>query len=505
MMKLLVVALMAMVAASSAEIAVEEDVLVLTTADFDGAVKDNQFVLVEFYAPWCGHCKSLAPEYAKAAAMLKDEGSEIKLAKVDATVETELGSKFQVQGYPTLKFFRSGSPSEYGGGRTAIEIVNWLKKKTGPPATAIADAEGLKAFIASNDVVLVGFFTAADSEAAKAFLEAAAGVDDTPCGIVTDAALAATKDVKGELVVLFKNFDEGRNDLAAEGLTAEKVKSHISENSLPLGVEFTQESAQKIFGGEAKNHLLLFISKTSKEFEKIYADYKKAAVPFKGKVLFIYVDLDNAENDRILEFFGLKKEDCPTVRLINLGEEMTKYKPETVNLLPEGLNAFVQSFMDGTLKPFLMSEDVPADWDKEPVKVLVGKNFEQVALDATKAVLVEFYAPWCGHCKSLAPIWDELGAKYKDHENIIVAKMDATANELEQVKVHSFPTIKYFPVGEGAEAVDFNGARTLEGFSKFLDSGGVQEAEPEPPVEEEEELGEDEEAEIPEEPKKDEL
>ena len=86
----------------------------------------------------------------------------------------------------------------------------------------------------------------------------------------------------GELVVLFKNFDEGRNDLAVEELTAEKVKSHINENSLPLGVEFTQESAQKIFGGEAKNHLLLFISKTSKEFEKIYADYKKAAVPFKG-------------------------------------------------------------------------------------------------------------------------------------------------------------------------------------------------------------------------------
>ena len=81
------------------------------------------------------------------------------------------------------------------------------------------------------------------------------------------------------------------------------------------------------------------------------------------------MDIDNAENDRILEFFGLKKEECPTVRLINLGEDMTKYKPETVNLLPEGLAAFVQSYLDGGLKPFLMSEEIPEDWDKEGVKV----------------------------------------------------------------------------------------------------------------------------------------
>ena len=68
------------------------------------------------------------------------------------------------------------------------------------------------------------------------------------------------------------------------------------------------------------------------------------------KVLFIYLDTSDEDNARILEFFGLKPEECPAVRLITLGEDMTKYKPDTDDLSTEAIRTFVQGFKDGKLK-----------------------------------------------------------------------------------------------------------------------------------------------------------
>ena len=92
-----------------------DQVLILTSENFTEVVGASDLMLVEFYAPWCGHCKRLAPDYSKAAKDLKEHG--IPLAKVDATEETDVAQKYGVTGYPTLKVMRLGKDYDYTGPR----------------------------------------------------------------------------------------------------------------------------------------------------------------------------------------------------------------------------------------------------------------------------------------------------------------------------------------------------------------------------------------------------
>jgi protein disulfide-isomerase A6 len=123
------------------------DVQHLTSGDFDDVVgQKGKAALVEFYAPWCGHCKNLAPEWKIAGETFQPDDN-IVIAAVDATENQDLAGRFGVQGYPTIKYFPAGSQEaeEYTGGRTADTIVSWVNDKIGTrrvvkkPPSAVAD------------------------------------------------------------------------------------------------------------------------------------------------------------------------------------------------------------------------------------------------------------------------------------------------------------------------------------------------------------------------------
>lgn len=131
----------------------KSDVITLTDSNFKELVLDSDDLwLVEFYAPWCGHCKNLEPHWAKAATELK---GKVKLGALDATVHTTMASRYQVQGYPTIKLFPSGKKSsdsaeDYNGGRTSSDIVTWALEKLAenvpaPDIIQVVGEETLKA------------------------------------------------------------------------------------------------------------------------------------------------------------------------------------------------------------------------------------------------------------------------------------------------------------------------------------------------------------------------
>ncbi|MCO5547315.1 hypothetical protein L7F22_000763 [Adiantum nelumboides] len=111
---------------------VAEDVVALNADTFEHEVGKEKHALVEFYAPWCGHCKKLAPEYEKLASSFK-KSKAVLIAKVDCDEHKSVCSKYGVSGFPTIKWFPKGSlePKDYSGGRTVESLVDFVNQEAG--------------------------------------------------------------------------------------------------------------------------------------------------------------------------------------------------------------------------------------------------------------------------------------------------------------------------------------------------------------------------------------
>jgi len=142
--------------------------LTITPDNFDSVVDGSKNVFIKFYAPWCGHCKSMIPAYEETAEAFARESSVV-IADVDADAHKELGSRFGVSGFPTLKFFKKGSttPEDYNGGREAKDIIDYVNTQAGtrgrvnkaPSSVTILTPENFDSIVLDeNKDVFVEFF-----------------------------------------------------------------------------------------------------------------------------------------------------------------------------------------------------------------------------------------------------------------------------------------------------------------------------------------------------------
>jgi protein disulfide-isomerase A1 len=439
----------------------DQDVLVLTDQDFHEAIHAHRQLLVEFYAPWCGHCKSLAPEYAKAASRLKVKG--LRIAKVDSTENPEVTAEFSVSGYPTLKFFENGVPSDFDGGRTADKIVSWVTKKAGPSIVTVDSLDELKSLLAASPVVAV-FFATAEGVDSSYFEKTAAKTDGVEFVICKNSEAKEVYSLKKDgAIVLFKHFDEPKLDYLGP-VSASALSSFLDKKKRRSALEFGEEVIELVFQKYTPSLMVFRANKAADQHAEAISAVGRA---LKDDLLVTYADLSEETNQRLAEYLGISASDMPFSFIVKASEgEVEKYKGNS-DLSEAGLLAFVQKWKNQELRKHLKSAEAPEDPYEGAVRVLVGSTFNEVVYDTTKDVLVEFYAPWCGHCKSLAPEYEKAAEYFQGHDHIVLAKVDSTENEIEGHPVNSYPVLKFFPRDNKA-GVDYDGGRNAEGLIEYF-------------------------------------
>ncbi|KAK4363729.1 hypothetical protein RND71_018970 [Anisodus tanguticus] len=457
----------------------KEYVLTLDHSNLTDTISKHNFIVLEFYAPWCGHCKNLAPEYEKAASELSSHDPPIVLAKYDASDEAnrELAGQYKIQGFPTIKILRDGGKKvqEYNGPRDAAGIVSYLKKQVGPASAEINSKEDATNLIDEKKIFVVGIFPDPSGEKFENYLALAEKLRaEIDFAHTVDAKfLPQGGPVDKPTLRLLKPFDELFVDF--EDFQVDAMEKFIAEASIPIVTIFDNKPenhpyVNKFFDG-TNDKTLLFVN-FSTELDAFKSKYNDVAVLYKGDgVSFLVGDVEAGEG--AFEYFGLKPEQAPVIIIVDTDDQ--KYVKDHVE--PDAIAAFLKDYkvmspillvvrsfhvaLDGKLKPHVKSEPIP-EVNDEPVKVVVRDTLQDMVFNSGKNVLLEFYAPWCGHCKNLAPILDEVAVSFESNPD------DATANDLPkgEFDVQGFPTM-YFRSASG-NLSQYNGDRTKEAIIEFI-------------------------------------
>uniref|UniRef100_A0A8C9SQ93 Protein disulfide isomerase family A, member 7 n=1 Tax=Scleropages formosus TaxID=113540 RepID=A0A8C9SQ93_SCLFO len=438
--------LLRLCALPSALAAAASDVLVLRDSDFDNSVEDHETILVDFFLPRCAHCQKFAPEYERAATRLK--GTAI-LAKVDCSTSSKTCKRFGIKRYPTLKVFRNGKEfAIYDRSHSEEGIVHYMQKQTGPSSVVLHSKEDLDAFINHSDASVVGEYVVGICKG---------------CGFDYATFDFELIWVSCRGVLLFRPprlssiFEESVKKYTGP-INTSTLRRFIKHNIFGICPHVTKENREKLKGRDLLTaYYDLDYVRDPKGSNYWRNRVLKVAVQFQSRGLSFAVANRREFERELEEDFGLDQLDGGGFPLVTIRtREGHKYSMRE-EFTPDGkaLTRFLEDYFAGRLKRYLKSQPVP-EYNKSLVQTVVAETFEEIVSDPEKDVLIQLYAPWCGHCKNLEPKYNELAEQLSGDPSIVIARMDATANDIPSgYDVDGFPTIYFVPARKKHKPVKY--------------------------------------------------
>jgi protein disulfide-isomerase A1 len=195
----------------------EDGVLILTDSNIDEVIAKSPILMIKFYAPWCGHCKQFAPEYAAAAKKAKEKG--YVLAQVDATVQKSAASKYKIQGFPTIKLLLNGDTILYEGERKTDAVIAWIDKKVNQKYDTIEEESQISQLKRKsiNSIIL---FTKPDDKQTLSIFEKAMKIrDDFEFYVFTGKTPNFIKQTP--TIIMYKNYDD--EEVVYDGMDGKKL------------------------------------------------------------------------------------------------------------------------------------------------------------------------------------------------------------------------------------------------------------------------------------------
>eukprot|EP00945_MAST-04E_sp_MAST-4E-sp1_P003285 g3285.t1 len=457
----------------------EGQVIALHDDDFDSALSAVPNAMVEFYAPWCGHCKKLEPEFNTAAKYFSSQSKVIGFFKVDATKERTLSKRYAIDGFPTILHVRNSTDGDYTvyeGDRTAKAIKEYVNEEI--PALRHASVVKLEAeksdlglFLRMKDAVAIGFFKSDTDSRLQAFLKASE-FEEVPYAYTFSAAIAKEAGIEGTdagIAVLIKSGEvyQFPGDLSS----ATEIDTFVLHRQFPNVIKYGKRVHKKVFDSSFTSQVVLFLKdvnakdpnfaeriKSNERLTDKFYEEAKSFVKARGHATAVprWVIV------RVNQF--LLPEDMPFVYKLghscNIRKETDFPSICFFNTKSTGPPVVVEKFQEKA------SEDMSfTDFSK------IFKRWRD------RNVIVMLYAPWCKASKATAPEFEKLANALSPIRNIKVAKYDATNNDAgtKAGETTRYPKFRLFKANrkDDEEYVEFKGEEgvkptvsTLQNFVK---------------------------------------